>query len=77
MWDLSPFRFKSGLFQLECDIEVTRSYFKRYCKTQHCTECFHHAKHMKELHEPFYWMQKQAVNIYNIKKSSVNNINKI
>jgi hypothetical protein len=48
-------------FLFECDVQVTKDFFARVCKTPAYTNCHHFAKRVGELQLPITWLQKMAI----------------
>jgi hypothetical protein len=48
-------------FIFDCDIEITKDFFSRVCKTLAYTNCNHFAKRVGELKVPMSWLQKLAI----------------
>jgi len=48
-------------FIFECDVEVTKDFFARVCKTTAYTNCHNYAKRVGELQVPLTWLQKLAI----------------
>lgn len=48
-------------FLFECDVQVTKDFFARVCKTPVYTNCHHFAKRVGELQLPITWLQKMAI----------------
>ena len=55
------FERKDCPFIFDCDIEVTKDFFSRVCKTPAYTNCHHFAKRVGELKVPLTWLQKVAI----------------
>ena len=45
----------------DCDVQITKDFFSRVCKTPAYTNCHHFAKRVGELQTPIVWLQKLAV----------------
>lgn len=45
----------------DCDVQITKDFFNRVCKTPAYTNCHHFAKRVGELQTPIFWLQKLAV----------------
>ena len=48
-------------FIFDCDIEITKDFFSRVCKTPAYPNCHHFAKRVGELHVPMTWLQRIAI----------------
>jgi len=46
---------------LECEVAITRDYFRRICNSRNYVKCHHLAKRMGELMIPMAWLQRQAI----------------
>lgn len=46
---------------LECEVVITRDYFRRICNSRNYVKCHHLAKRMGELMTPMAWLQRQAI----------------
>lgn len=48
-------------FIYDCDVEITKDFFSRVCKTPAYPNCHHFAKRVNELHIPMTWLQRIAI----------------
>ena len=48
-------------FIFDCDVQVTKDFFSRVCKTPAYINCHHFAKRVGELQCPLVWLQKIAI----------------
>ena len=55
------FSRKECPFLFNCNIEITRDFFIRVCKTPDYPRCQFFANRVGELHVPLTWLQKLAV----------------
>jgi hypothetical protein len=55
------FERKDCPFIFDCDVEITKDFFSRVCKTPAYPNCHHFAKRVGELQVPMTWLQKLAI----------------
>jgi len=48
-------------FIFDCNVEITKDFFSRVCKTPAYPNCHHFAKRVNELQVPMTWLQKLAI----------------
>lgn len=48
-------------FIYDCNVEITKDFFSRVCKTPAYPNCHHYAKRVNELHIPMTWLQRIAI----------------
>ncbi|MBM3291212.1 hypothetical protein FJY84_00875 [Candidatus Bathyarchaeota archaeon] len=58
-------------FIFDCDVQVTKDFFSRVCKTPAYTNCHHFAKRVGELQLPMTWLQKIAIDQARVTEQSI------
>ena len=48
---------------LECDVRITKDFFKRICSTEAYVNCHHFAKRGNQLKSPMEWVQWIAIEL--------------
>lgn len=57
-------------FIFDCDVQITKDFFTRVCKTPAYTNCHHFAKRVGELQLPLAWLQKMAIDQARVAEAS-------
>ena len=62
---------KDCSFIFDCDIQVTKDFFSRVCKTPAYTNCNNFARRVGELQLPMTWLQKIAIDQARVTEQNV------